>query len=73
MALVPIGHDTYIDTDDLDQPEYHYYCKAKNMKANDLQEKGIDADPFSTARRILLGRLTADEIERNPEYKWLAD
>ena len=73
MSLVPIGGNEFIDTDDLDQPEYHYYCKAKGMKRSDLLDRGIDADPQRTARAILLGRLDADTIERDPEYSWLAD
>lgn len=75
MALIPCGYtkDEYgrtvaysIDTDDLDDAEYHYYCKAR-----DLRNKVAGA--LKTAREILLGELRASEIEHNPKYSWLAD
>lgn len=58
MALVYTGVE-YVDTDDLDQPEYHYYRKAK------------DLDEGFIAYKILIGRLTADEIDTDPDYEWL--
>ena len=35
MSLVKVGKDVYIDTDDLEQPEYYYYRKALGL-ANSL-------------------------------------
>lgn len=60
MALVRCGKDTYIDTDDLEQAEYHYYCKAKRLGKDNI------------ARKILTGLLTADEIDNSDEFEWLA-
>ena len=64
MALVPIGNDTFIDTDDLNQREYHYYRKAESL---------ADEVPTAlhTAGQILRGRLTAEQIDTLPEYEWL--
>lgn len=59
MALVYTSFGSYVDTDDLDQPEYHYYRKAKDLGADVI------------ARKILIGRLTATEIDTNPDYAWL--
>lgn len=69
MAMICVGvnkehgRDTfeYIDTDDLDQPEYYYYHKAKRLRL----------DGF--AKKILLGHLTAEMIENDERYAKLAD
>lgn len=69
MAMVCVGVNKergrdafeYIDTDDLDQPEYYYYHKAKQMGLNGF------------AKSILLGHLTAEMIENNEKYAKLAD
>lgn len=44
MALVSIGNDTFIDTDDLNQREYHYYRKAESL-----------ADEVPTATMMKIG------------------
>lgn len=59
MALIEIGNGIFKDTDDLEQAEYHYFRKAESMKHHDV------------ARRILLGYLTAKDIDTYPGYKWL--
>ena len=59
MALIPIGNEMFIDTDDLEQAEYHYFRKAESMGRHD------------TARRILRGQLTAEQIDTLPRYEWL--
>ena len=59
MALISIGNDTYIDTDDLEQAEYHYFRKAESMGRRDV------------AKRILSGYLNAEDIDTNPEFEWL--
>lgn len=59
MALIPIENEMFIDTDDLEQAEYHYFRKAESMGRQD------------TARRILRGQLTADQIDTLPRYEWL--
>lgn len=75
MALVPCGYtkDGYgrlvmysIDTDDLDDAEYHYYCKAR-----DLSNKVKGAS--KVAKDILTGVLKANDIEGNPKFDWLTD
>ena len=62
MALVLVDKDTYIDTDELEQPEYYYYCKVKRIKPNSML--GI---------AILKGKLTAHDIETDEHYAWLSD
>ena len=59
MALIQIGKDTFKDTDDLEQREYHYFRKAEDLGRPDV------------AKRILLGYLDAYEIDTNPEFEWL--
>jgi hypothetical protein len=61
MALVSIGNGVSIDTDDLEQAEYHYYCKAKSLKR------------WDTASLILTGRITAERIETEEKFEWLRD
>ena len=74
MSLVRIKKNTFVDTDDLDNPEYHYYCRVKDM---------IERLPYNNEnyrfinkcrgikRAILCGELSAHEIETNPKYEWL--
>lgn len=76
MSLVPIGKDTHIDTDDLDNQEYHYYCKAKNLE----ESLPYNDENYQTVNKyrllkysILCGRLSAYEIETNPKYEWFRD
>lgn len=59
MAMIKICADTFIDTDDLEQAEYHYYCKAKALGRGDV------------AMDILTGRIDAFDIDNDSEYKWL--
>ena len=59
MALIEVSKGIFRDTDDLEQAEYHYFRKAESMGHRDV------------ARRILLGYLTAEDIDTNPEFKWL--
>lgn len=59
MALIPIGNEMFIDTDDLEQAEYHYFRKAESIGRHD------------TARRILRGQLTAEQIDTLLAYEWL--
>lgn len=75
MALVPCGYtkDEYgrpvmysIDTDDLDDAEYYYYCRAKKLS-------GKVSKASKVARMLLLGELKATDIEGNHEYDWLTD
>ena len=61
MALIEIGNGVSIDTDDLEQAEYHYYCKATSLGRSD------------TASLILTGRITAERIETEEIFKWLRD
>ena len=72
MALVQSGwaraiypesynNEVYIDTDDLEQAEYHYYRKAESLGENRV------------ALDILRGDLTAEDIETDEKYAWLAD
>ena len=37
MAMIPVGEDVYIDTDDLEQPEYHYFRKAQSLSAREIE------------------------------------
>ena len=62
-AIYPASYnnEVYRDTDDLEQAEYHYYRKAEALGENRV------------ALDILRGDLTAEDIETNEEYKWLAD
>lgn len=59
MALIQVGADTYIDTDDLPQAEYHYFRKAESLGYHRV------------AIAILEGRVTAEDIESDPYYSWL--
>ena len=70
MGLIRCGFETntlgerveaWWDTDELDNPEYYYYHKAKRLNRGDI------------ANLILTKKLTAIEIETNAEYAWLAD
>lgn len=54
-------YEVSYDTDELDNPEYYYYHKAKSLGRNDV------------AKQILIGELKAYEIEESEEYEWLAD
>lgn len=54
MALIEIGNGIFKDTNDLEQAEYHYFRKAESMGHRDV------------ARRILLGYLTAKDIDTYP-------
>ena len=56
MALVRVIGGISIDTDDLDQAEYHYYRKAEGQKR------------WGLADAILKGRVTAKDIETNEKY-----
>ncbi len=56
MAMIPVGEDVYIDTDDLEQPEYYYFRKAQSLGMTGY------------ASQILRGYLSAREIESNPKY-----
>ena len=51
----PYPNEVWVDTDDLDQKSYHYYCKAKEL--------GLQG----TAHRILGGTITGNMIENNKE------
>ena len=62
MALVSVGKGLYRDTDELEQAEYYYYCKARKLRPDSL-----------TYIAILEGRLDADTIETDPRYEWLRD
>lgn len=75
MALICCGVEkdeygrpvcAYIDTDDLDDAEYHYFRKAEELRNKIKQAQKV-------ARLILTGKLKAYEIEKNPEYGWLTD
>lgn len=80
MALVPCGKDCYIDTDDLEQPEYYYYCKAKDL-AEEARKRFGQTDSRDDLRHwnqcrfvamdILTGKLTAEEAVEKCE--WLRD
>ena len=59
IAMILIGTDTFIDTDDLEQAEYHYFRKAESLGRRDI------------ARAILKGRIDAFEIDHDSEYEWL--
>ena len=61
MALISIGNGVSVDTDDLEQSEYHYYCKAKSLGR------------WDTASLILRGRITAERIETEEKFEWLRD
>ena len=69
MALISVGYqiikgtkcEVFYDTDELDNPEYYYYHKAKSLGRNDVAEQ------------ILVGELTAKTIEESEEYEWLSD
>lgn len=64
MALIPLGNEMFIDTDDLEQAEYHYYRKAESLA-------GKVPGAQDVARRILRGQLTAEQIDTLPRYEWL--
>lgn len=59
MAMIPIGHEEYIDTDDLEQAEYHYFRKAEALGRHDI------------AIAILKGQIDAFDIDNDSEYEWL--
>lgn len=59
MAMIPIGTATFIDTDDLEQAEYHYFRKAEALGRHDV------------AMDILKGRIDAFDIDHNSKYEWL--
>jgi hypothetical protein len=64
MALIEVGSGIFRDTDDLEQAEYHYFRKAESFAGKVPNAK-------DTARRILLGNLTAEQIDTLPRYEWL--
>lgn len=59
MAMIPVGTDTYIDTDDLEQAEYHYFRKAESLGRHDI------------AIAILKSQIDAFDIDHDSEYEWL--
>ena len=69
MALIPVGYqiitgtkcEVFYDTDELNNPEYYYYHKAKSLGRNDI------------AKQILIGELTAETVEESEDYEWLSD
>lgn len=61
MAMISIGQEKYIDTDDLEQAEYHYFRRAEELGRRDI------------AMYILKGQIDAFDIEHDAEYAWLAD
>ena len=69
MALVQVA-DCFVDTDDLEQAEYHYL-----RNAMDIEENSDDNDMRNKAaivrRKILRGMLKASKIEEREEYAWL--
>lgn len=76
MSLIKIGKDIYIDTDDLEQPEYYYYRKAiglANSLPRILEHNHQRNHYMAVARMILRGYLFAYEIETDPNYEWLRD
>ena len=76
MSLVEVGEGVYRDTDDLEQPEYHYYRKAldlaKSLPYNDEHFRIVN-HYRSVASGILRGRISAYRIETDPQYEWLRD
>lgn len=64
MALIRIGEDTYKDTDDLEQAEYHYFRKAESLASKVPNAQDV-------ARRILMGNITAEQIDTLPRFEWL--
>ena len=76
MSLVKVGKDIYIDTDDLEQPEYYYYRKVlglANSLPHILEHNHQRIHYMAVARKILSGYLSAYEIETDPSYEWLRD
>lgn len=75
MSMVSIGYQEYqgrkqlcyVDTDDLDQLSYYYYCRAKSISRKHSKAGVI-------ASRILRGRLTGEDIEQDKDrYSFLTD
>ena len=60
--------ETWYDLDELNDAEHYYYHKA--LKTNVPNDLYFEED---VPRMILKGKLTAYEIEHNPNYTWLAD
>lgn len=78
MALVLIGRDPEIsvDTDDLNDKEYHYFRKIIDTGEVRWGENGGlvgNGDYIWTAIRILTHNLTTEDIESDPKYRWLTD
>ena len=74
MSLVEVGEGVYRDTDDLEQPEYHYYRKALDLAKSLPKEDFRVSNQFrSVASGILRGRISAHKIETDPQYEWLRD
>lgn len=64
----------YFDTDDLKQPEYHYFRKALDLAKSLPKEDFRVSNQFrSVASGILRGRISAHKIETDPQYEWLRD
>lgn len=64
MALIEMSDGIFRDTDDLEQAEYHYFRKAESLDGKVPYAKDI-------ARRILLGNITAEQIDTLPRFEWL--
>lgn len=64
MAPIEVSKGIFRDTDDLEQAEYHYFRKAESLAGKVLDAQDI-------ARRILLGYLTAEQIDTIPRFEWL--
>ena len=85
MALIKIKsqkddrgriQDVFVDTDDLDDADYHYYRKCEKLlkKTSGSDNLCSQYNKYQlTCQRILTGRLNAYEIEHNAEYEWLKD
>lgn len=63
----------YFDTDDLEQPEYHYFLKALDLAKSIPKEDRVSNNCRTVASGILRGRISAHKIETDPRYEWLRD
>lgn len=77
MCLVEINNGVFIDTDDLDNPEYYYYREAERLEKSLPYNKGDNYKICNKYRSIkyaiLNGRISAYDIESNERYKWFLD
>lgn len=64
MALIEVGEGIFRDMDDIEQAEYHYFQKAESLDGKVPYAKDV-------ARRILLGNITAEQIDTLPRFEWL--